>query len=219
MKFKIFNKWWKKLILISLVSGFLTIISVYACYKLIESTTNRFVYSDIRDIPSNKVGLVLGTSKYYGVRINPFFRHRINAAAKLYKAGKIKYIIVSGDNSINTYNEPEDMRKALIKRGIPNSRIYLDYAGFRTFDSMVRCKEIFGQDSITVISQKFHNHRAVFIARHKGIKAIAFNAKNVAPKYAKRQKYREILARVKAFIDLYVIDKKPKYLGERIYIN
>ena len=95
---------------------------------------------------------------------NLYFDYRILAAVELYKAGKIKYILISGDNRKKDYNEPEEMKKALIQKGVPAKFIYLDYAGFRTLDSVVRAKEVFGQNQLTIISQRFHNERAIYLA-------------------------------------------------------
>ncbi len=116
-------------------------------------TTADKLFSDTATIPYNKVGLVLGTSKNTTQGYsNLFFKYRIEAAVTLYQSGKIKALIVSGDNGIKAYNEAEDMKQALIAAGIPQEAIYMDYAGFRTYDSVIRAKEIFGQDSLTIIS-------------------------------------------------------------------
>lgn len=148
---------------------------------------------------------------------NYFFYNRIAAAETLFKSGKIKFLIISGDNSLSYYNEPEDMKKELVKAGIPDSVIYLDYAGFRTFDSMIRAKEIFGQTKFIVVSQQFHNERAVFIARKYNIEAYGYNAEDVDAYSGFKTKLRELFARVKVFIDVYS-NKKPKFLGEKINI-
>ena len=186
---------------------------------LIISESKQYLYNDIEKIPNNKVGLVLGTSKYFltGER-NPYFKNRIIAATKMYESGKIKYIVLSGDNSEKYYNEPVTMKKELVKYGIPENVIYLDYAGFRTWDSVLRCNIIFGQEEFTIISQKFHNARAVFIARKNGIKAIGFNADDISISRSLRTRVREIFARIKVFIDL-SIGKDPKYLGDEIIIK
>jgi SanA protein len=136
---------------------------------------------------------------------------------KLYEAGKIEYLVISGDNSREEYNEPQDMKDKLVKRGFPEEKIYLDYAGFRTYDSMIRMKEIFGQTSFTIISQEFHVERAVFIARHFDIDAIGYNAKDVESYGGFRTKLREKFARVKVFID-FLFRKKPKFLGDPVEI-
>jgi len=168
------------LILIAIIS---IVTTIYLCNRIIVEAAKDNLYSDLNKIPFNKVGLLLGTSKYgqHG-RNNPYYDYRIEAAINLLNNGKIKYIIVSGDNSRKDYNEPETMRSDLIKGGIDSTNIYLDYAGFRTFDSIIRLKEIFGQDSVTIISQQFHNERALYIAYKSGIKAVGFNAKDAGNK-------------------------------------
>lgn len=194
--------------------------SAFFCFNIVESHAEDRLYSDVTKIPHNKVGLLLGTAPKtpWGVH-NNYYDYRINAATELFKAGKIDYILVSGDNHSTDYDEPTCMRDSLMVRGIPKDKIILDYAGFRTLDSVVRAKEIFGQDSITIISQQFHNERALYLAKHYEIEAVAYNAKDVEY-WKKKLKIhgREYLARVKMFIDLYT-GKKPKFLGERIKIE
>ena len=191
-------------------------VTVYLCNKAVLDEANGKLFTDALTIPYNKVGLLLGTSKSLtNGHDNPFYAYRIKAAAQLLKAGKIKYIIVSGDNSVVGYNEPEQMRQDLEKEGIDSAVIYLDYAGFRTFDSMVRLKEIFGQDSCTIISQRFHNERALYIAKREGITAIGFNAQDVNSRFGFGTSVRERFARVKVFVD-YLIGKKPRFLGEKV---
>lgn len=182
-------------------------------------STRTSLFSSTDDIPARKVGLLLGTSKYVaGGHINLYYRYRIEAAAALYKAGKLEYILVSGDNSRKEYNEPEAMRGDLIAAGIPAERIFLDYAGFRTLDSIVRCKEVFGETKITIISQAFHNQRAVFLAQRKGVDAVAFNARDVSREYGFKVQLREKAARVKMVLDL-VFGKGAKFGGERVRIE
>jgi SanA protein len=188
-------------------------IGVFTTYHWMSFKTRNLVYDDISAIPKNKVGLILGTGKYAASgNINLFYKYRIDAAVKLYKAQKIEYILVSGDNSRKGYDEPSDFKNDLIARGIPADKIFLDYAGFRTLDSVVRAKEIFGQTSITFISQKFHNQRAIYIAEHYNIEAVGFNARDVYKSH-----FREYLARSKASLDL-VFNVKPKFLGDPIQI-
>ncbi|MDO4763357.1 MAG: ElyC/SanA/YdcF family protein [Flavobacteriaceae bacterium] len=193
---------------------------VYSAHKIISIKTHDFIFNDIENLPKQKVGLLLGTAKTInGKWKNLYFYHRIDATEKLYKSEKIEYIIVSGDNSRKDYNEPEDMKTELITRGIPEDRIYEDFAGFRTLDSVVRAKEIFGQNSYIIISQKFHNERAVFLARQNGIEAYGYNAEDVLNRYSGiKVKLREYLARVKVFVD-FIIGKEPKFGGEKIIIG
>ncbi|MCE5228616.1 YdcF family protein [bacterium] len=194
------------------------IIAMFGLNRYVTRTAAPYIYNDIAVIPKNHVGLLLGTIPVLSNgRINLFFVYRINAACDLYNSGKIDAILVSGDNHVKTYNEPEAMRQALIQRGIPESKIHCDYAGFRTLDSVVRCKQVFGQQSFTIISQKFHNERAVYIARKLGIDAIAYNAKDVNMRKAKHVTAREFLAKPVAVLDA-LIHRSPRFLGEKIQI-
>lgn len=191
-----------------------------ACNAWINKSTRPQLYTDSAAIPARKVGLVLGASRNT-VRgtDNMYFTYRMQAAYELYKTGKVQYLLLSGDNHTEGYDEPTDMRDALLKLGVPDSCIVLDYAGFRTLDSVIRCKEVFGEDSITVISQEFHNQRAVFIANKSGMHAIGFNAREVNKNYSFKTRFREYFARVKCVLDLYILHTDPKFLGEKIKIG
>ena len=186
---------------------------------LVEIKTTTRTYDSVEAIPYNKVGVVLGTTKYVSSNVlNPYYTNRINAAWELYKAEKVDYLLVSGDNAEIYYNEPITMRNDLVEMGVDKDDIYLDYAGFRTLDSVVRSKEIFGQESITVISQAFHNKRAIFIADNKGVAAVGYNAKDVSFRTGFKTNVRELFARVKMVVDL-VVDIQPRFLGERVEID
>lgn len=202
----------------------LTIILLVFIYTLginywITNKARNYIYNNINKISENKVGLVLGTSKFtsYG-NINLYYKYRLEAAYNLYKSGKIEFILISGDNSRKDYDEPTDFKNDLIKKGVPENKIFLDYAGFRTLDSVIRAKEIFGLTEVTIISQKFHNERALFLAKHYNINAIAFNAKDVSGQYSIKTTLREYLARTKASIDL-IFNVKPKFLVNKIEIS
>jgi SanA protein len=185
---------------------------------LISDAAKGKTFDESALLPATKVGLLLGTSKTLkNGRINLYFKYRVEAAARLMHENKISCLIISGDNSTKEYDEPTDMKLELIKRGIDSTRIHLDYAGFRTFDSIVRAKEIFGQQELTFISQKFHNERALFIAEKLGIKAYGFNAQDVEKAYGFKTALREKLARVKVLLD-FLWGTKPKFLGEKIPI-
>ncbi len=208
-------KYLKIIILLSVFLGISTIMTSF----WIDHKAKGKTYNRVKQIPKNKVGLVLGTGKMLqNGQINLYYNYRINAAVALFEAGKIEYILISGDNGSTTYDEPSDFKNDLIKRGIPEARIFLDYAGFRTLDSVVRAKEIFGLTSMTIISQEFHNERAIYLAQNNGIDAIAFNAKDVSGRYGLKTRLREYLARVNASMDV-VFNTNPKFLGEKIEIN
>lgn len=190
------------------------------CFYHIENASKAYNFDSADQLPTCKAAIVLGTSRYLKSGFgNLFFTYRIDAAEKLYKAKKVHVFILSGDNSLQNYNEPQDMKNALMERGIPDSCLVLDYAGLRTFDSMVRCRQIFGQDSIIVVSQQFHNARAVFIGRKTGLAAFGLNAQKVTTKMAFKTHVREFFSRIKCVLDLYILDTHPKHLGEKITIQ
>lgn len=183
-------------------------------------TTKNSIYSNSLELTYNRVGLVPGCNKYIadGV-INIYYTQRINAASRLYKAGKIDYILVSGDNAHASYDEPREMKKSLIEAGVPKENIYSDYAGFRTLDTIVRAKEVFKLDKVTFISQNFQNQRGVFIGKYKDIDIIAYDADNTGIKRDLKTEFREIFAKMKMLIDLYILAKEPKFLGDEIVIG
>ena len=151
-----------------------------------------------------------------GTRDNLYFKYRIEAEAELWKAGKVDCLIVSGDNREKYYNEPVAMRKALVKAGVPFRKIACDYAGLRTLDSVVRAKKIFGLSEVTLISQKFQNERAAYIAKANGMDVVGFNAKDVHGYAARKTEDREVLARVKMWLDVHITNEQPRHLGDPV---
>lgn len=211
-------KIFKKIFLTGLILLVVSALFVWWSNYKIESETKDFVTSDLSKIPNEKVGLVLGTGKTLANgHPNLYFSYRIDAAAELYNAGKVLYFIVSGDNSQKNYNEPEDMKLALIEKGVPENHIFEDFAGFRTLDSVVRAKDIFGQKSFIIISQRFHNERAIFLAQKNGITAYGYNAKDVNAYAGFKTNLREKFARAKVFVDL-LTAKEPKFGGEKVQL-
>ena len=209
----------RKYFRIGLLLTILLVIIVLVPNLWVDLSTKQSTFDSIQQIAKNRVGLLLGTSKFSNNgEINLYYKYRIDAAVELFNSGKIDFILVSGDNRKKNYNEPVTIKNDLIAQGIPESKIFLDFAGFRTLDSVIRAKEIFGQDSITFISQRFHNERAIFIARRKKLTAIGFNAKDVNVYYGFRTRIRELLARDKMIIDL-IFNKKSKFLGDKIQIK
>lgn len=210
-----YKGWFRKLFLITCMAG----ATIWWSDRRIRTGTAEHVFDRIEQIPHKRVGVVLGTSeKVRSGRPNLFFEHRMKAAVELYRSGKVDRLLVSGDNRTIHYNEPWAMRKALMAAGVDSTHITLDYAGFRTLDSVVRAREVFGQQSFTVISQRFHNERAVYIARRKGIDAIGYNARDVDAYRGFRTRLREKLARVKVFLDL-IFGVEPRFLGESVTIE
>ncbi len=197
--------------------GFLLI--VFANFFTIEISVTWFISSDINSLLACKTAVLWGPTKVLADgRPNQCFYNRVRAAYELLKPGKVKYIIVSGDNGTNKYNEPKDKRDGLLRMGTTDSAIFLDYAGFRTFDSMLRAQKIFGQSTFIVVSQQFHNKRAVYIARDYGIEAFGYNSEDVNAYMGIKTRLREFFARAKVFVD-FLFDRKPKFLGEKIRIN
>jgi len=181
---------------------------------------NEDIFTDIKKVPAKKAALVLGTAKYIAKgKQNYFYTYRIRAAAQLWKARKIDAIVVSGDKS-TYYDEVTSMYKDLIKAGVPSKYITKDFYGYRTFDSIVRAKEVFGLDDYIIVSQKFHLNRALYIVHEKGQRAIGFAAKDIeGTKAYKKMLEREELAQIKAFLDINVLMTKPKVLGKKIKVN
>ena len=202
-----------------IASGLLFSVLLASNIWVVKSTEDD-VFTDSNDVTGATVALVLGTSnKLTNGLPNPFFNNRIATAATLYKEGKVTHFILSGDNRTVYYNEPFEMRKALLKWGVPDSVITLDYAGLRTLDSIVRCKEIFGQDRIIIITQPFHCYRALFISRYYNMDAVAIIAQEPIEEAAVMVYIREYFARTKAILDLYILKTAPRHLGEKEHLQ
>ena len=173
---------------------------------------SRYVWSDAEKLPEREYGLLLGTARIVqGKYLNQYFLLRIEGAVKLYRLGKIRKIVVSGDNSRKEYNETGDMKQALMEHGIPEKAIEMDYAGFRTLDSVLRARNLFGLRQYTVISQHFHCERAVYLAREHGLDVIGFAAEEVSPKFRLKRYFREPLARSKAWLDIHILHTRPHF--------
>lgn len=187
---------------------------------LSESTINSYKDStytpqQIDEIPHFHTALLLGTSKY--VRQggeNLYYRYRLEAAHELWKQGIVEEILISGDNRVDNYNEPKTFKEDLMKMGVPDSIIFMDPLGLRTYDSVIRSLEVYGCDSVLIVSQPFQNLRALFIADKKGIFAKAYNASDGAGKEGFNIQFRERLARVKALLDVYVLNTKPQNMDK-----
>ncbi|HTR41021.1 MAG TPA: ElyC/SanA/YdcF family protein [Pseudomonadales bacterium] len=202
----------------AVAGGVLIIISwmAWADYRCHQAATGR-VFHSVDAVPAREIGLVLGTSKEtrHG-KPNLHFNQRIEAAAALYHAGKVRHLLVSGDNHVATYDEPTDMRAALMAAGVPADAITCDYAGFRTLDSVVRAKEVFGLSQCMIISENFHCPRALWIAQQHGLDAIAFAAPDVGLKsWSLRARVREQFARAWCAMDLYLLHRQPHFSGPR----
>ena len=189
------------------------VIAIIGADSRVESCAAGRVYTSIDDIPAGEYGLLLGTTRLIkGKYRNDYFYKRVRAAAELYRAGKIRKIIVSGDNGRTEYNETGDMKKELVQSGIPPEDVLMDYAGFRTLDSVVRARNLYGATKLTVISQEFHCERAVYLAERNGIDALGFAAEDSGVQSARvRLALRESLARVLAVLDAEILKTKPHF--------
>jgi len=195
--------------------------AVLVSLSVIEKSAAALVFDDANALPRKRVGLIPGCApSLNNGRPNPFFRNRIAAAVELFNAGKVDYLLASGDNRKAGYNEPTAMRDALVAGGVPAGRIVLDYAGFSTLDSVVRAKKVFGLSEFCVITQRDHAMRAVYIAKENGIDAVGFAAVDVlAARGGLRVKIRESLARVRTLLDVHVLAREPHFLGPAVAIG
>lgn len=196
----------KRIIIVVLLAPLFGMLIIAFCNLTIIEYSKGRIYDNVKEIPYKEVGLLLGTSPTtINGWTNIYYTYRIDAAVKLYKAKKISRILISGDGKEKSYDEPKYMRRDLIKRGIPAHKITLDKKGLRTYDSVINAKETFGLSNFTVISQRFQNERAIYLAGHNDIDAIGFNAKdapNQKGKSAIKVRIREVFAKVKVFMDL-----------------
>ncbi|MBB1314789.1 MULTISPECIES: SanA/YdcF family protein [Aliivibrio] len=205
-------KKWLKIIL--LVSGiFIAIVLLMDLY--ISLSTQSQLYDDIQALPTQETALVLGTSKYIRRTLNPYYQYRIDAAIELFKQNKVSHFLLSGDNAHRSYNEPWTMKRDLLKAGVPEENITLDYAGFRTLDSVLRAKDIFDVESLTIVTQQFHCQRALFISNHSDMDAVCLVVPSPTGWANTKIRIREVLARTKAMLDLYIFNVQPKFLGPK----
>lgn len=208
--------WLTLALLVFLFGGFVA----GANYWVIRGTRNA-IFTDMASLPQNDVALVLGTSRYNsdGHSPNPFFLGRMNTAALLYHEGKVRHLLVSGDNGHVGYDEPTWMRDALIERGVPRSAITLDCAGFRTLDSMARAKSVFGLQRFTIVTDDFHMARSIFLARSYGLEAVGFPSERVAYWWSKKVRTRELASRTVACLEVYLLHTKPHFYGPPVKIE
>ena len=182
---------------------------------IIYLSTRSYMYAGAKDAPNAQAAVIPGAAVLKNGALSPIFKDRVDAAIGLYRENKVSKILVSGDNSTVSYNEVNPVRNYLLEKGVPDRDIFLDHAGFDTYSTMYRARDIFGIASMLIATQSFHLPRAVFIARNLGITAYGVNADNGASLL--RNYIREALANVKAMLNL-MLDRKPKYLGEKIPI-
>lgn len=199
-------------VLIVLVFSAMTIIAID---RGISWQAEGQIFNEITQVPHQQVAVVLGTSKYLGRTLNEYYSYRVDAAIALYNSQSVDNFLLSGDNAHRSYNEPWTMKRDLLKAGVPEDVIHLDYAGFRTLDSIVRAKKIFDTDNFLIITQKFHCERAIFIANHHNIDAKCLAVSGPTSKTGYKVRLREVFARTKAFLDVFILHAEPKFLGPK----
>ncbi|MEM6160854.1 outer membrane permeability protein SanA [Erwinia sp. P6884] len=207
----------KRLIFGLIIIVTLIVVTALGLDRWISVKTAPYVYDDLKTLPHRQVGVVLGTAKYYRAGgINQYYLYRIQGALNAYNSGKVNYLLLSGDNALQSYNEPMTMRRDLIAAGVPASDIVLDYAGFRTLDSIVRTRKVFDTNDFIIITQRFHCERALFIALHMGIQAQCYAVPS--PKNMLNIRVREVGARLGALADLFLMKREPRFLGPLVPI-
>jgi SanA protein len=178
------------------------------------------VFNDPEKLPANDVGLVLGAvPRFKSKKIKPLFRARMEDAARLYHSGKVKHLLLSGRRNTRGYNEPAEMKALALELGVPESAMTLDYAGFRTLDSIIRAKEVYGLTRFTIITNNFHTYRALFLSKGNNVDAVAFYSEQFSVAKLGPEIPREWAARVKAVIDVYILQTQPRVLGPRVEIK
>lgn len=183
---------------------------------VVHVESSAYIYKNAKDVPEAQVAIILGAGVYTNGKLSPVFQNRVDKAIELYQAKKVSKILASGDNSTVEHNEVNPVRNYLLGKGIPDSDIYLDHAGFDTYSTMYRARDIFQVSSVIVVTQSFHLPRSIFIARMLGIQAYGIPAddgETPAENYL-----REIFANEKAVLNL-LLERQPKFLGEVIPIN
>lgn len=198
--------------------SFVTILAIlslaaigFADWSVSNASINK-LFSNVEDVPTQDVALLLGTSPTVGSKPNFFYVERIKATTQLWKLRKVRAVLISGDNSTKFYNEPDRMKADLIAAGIPSEFITCDYAGLRTLDSVFRASMIFGVRSAVIVSQREHVERALYLASGTDLVAVGLIAADAPRWWQVRQHLREAFARVKAMIDLQ-LGRQPKHLG------
>lgn len=201
------------LIVVGILILFLLIL-ITACYLWVSLDAASLIYYEAETIPFRKTALVLGTARFTSPgKTNRYFQYRMDAAAQLFIQKKSEVFIASGaEKFYEDIPEADEMKSALINLGIPAESIITDHAGYRTWDSLWRCRGSFGCHTITVVSQKFHVERAIFAGHKQGLNIIGLAAKRVGGRLATRMFIRECLARVKCVMDCYLLRPKPVYM-------
>ena len=177
-------------------------------------------YDSWSALPHCNAAVVLGASdRTASGAVNLHYLYRIDAAAELWHRGIVRWLLVSGDNGRVDYDEPTQMKADLVARGVPATVIYRDYAGFRTLDTVVRARDVFGLDQFIIVSQPDHIRRAVYLAHSHGINAIGYAAQAVNLRSGLKTRIREWFARGKAVLDIEILNAQPRFRGESVVVG
>ncbi len=205
---------------LALLAGVVCLLVIIGAEVAVSLSARGRVFTDPEDMSHRTAALVLGTAKFVpGGNENLHYKYRMDAAAELFAADRVDYVIVSGNGVEPIYDEPESMREDLIARGVPASRIYRDDAGLRTLDSVVRAADVFGVDDVVVVSQPEHTKRAIFIGRMRGQDVVGYSAKPVSFSVDPRTAVRERIARVLALLDVTVLNRQPERAGGNVTLG
>ncbi|MCC6372350.1 MAG: YdcF family protein [Bacteroidia bacterium] len=207
-----------KFVRYTLVLILLTVLLVFGINYRVNSLSKNYIFKTTKDVPESYTALVLGAFVYKSGHLSGILQDRVEKAVELYKNKKVKRFLLSGDHGRKKYDEVNSMKKYLLEKGIDTADIFLDHAGFDTYNSMVRAKEVFEVNDVIIVSQEFHLPRAVYIARSKGLNAYGVMAEDTYYPSINSLKTREIFANLKAFYEV-LINKKPKFLGKKIPIT
>jgi SanA protein len=210
---KFIQKHFKKLFYLSLIG----LVLVFGINFYVKSKTNFLIFYSENKIPKNKVGIIFGAG-INGDKPSKYLKDRLDAGIKLFKAKKINKILLSGDNGSDAHDELTVMKIYCFKNGIDTTKIYIDYAGFDTYSTMFRAKNIFKIDKAILITQEYHLNRAIYIGNNLGIESIGFSANQGEYRNYNYVRFREYFSICKSVIDV-IRNREPHFLGTEININ
>ncbi len=217
-KMKKIKSFWKKFLVTAGVAVFVLLLFVLLANTVVVSSGADYLYEKLENVPEAQVALILGARVFDDGRLSTMMQDRADSGLELYKAGKVQKLIMSGDNGTTTYDEVNTVKDYLLEKGVREEDLFLDHAGFDTYDSLYRARDIFGVKSLVVVTQKFHLPRAVYIGRSLGMEVYGYEADKREYLGMFWNELRESLARTKAFLDV-ALGAKPKFLGEMIPIE
>ena len=193
--------------------------AIVATNALVLHAAEHRVFDTPAEVPYRPVAIVPGARVYASGSPSRVLEDRLATALELYRRGAVRRILVTGDNGAATYDEVTVMKRWLVAHGVPDEHVVRDHAGFRTLDSMVRAVKVFQVERAVVCTQRFHLARALFLARYAGLDAIGAVSDRRPYEHGRRDESREILARAAAVLDVHVLHRGPRYLGEPIPIR